>query len=67
MSATNGKIAYFRDYLKQLDIYLYKESMSVTVREYMILVTELEDIKHYIKYLEFNELINIETTYKIVE
>ena len=62
MHATDGKISYFKDYLERLDVFLYKESLGLTVWEYMRLVRELETIKHYIKYLEFNELINIEVT-----
>ncbi len=59
-------ITYFWNYLKLLDTFRHKESMSLTTGEYMRLVMEIETIRHYIKYLEFNELINIETTYKTV-
>ncbi len=67
MHSTDGEITYFWNYLKQLDTFRNKESITFTTGEYMRLVTEIETIRHYIKYLEFNELINIETNYKTVE
>ena len=63
----NGKSAYFRDYLKQLDIFLYKESMSLTTGEYMLIMVEMEDIREHIEFLEYIELLEIETTYKTVK
>ncbi len=63
----NGSIDYFRDYLERLDVFLYKESISLTTGKYMLIMVEMEDIREHIKFLEYIELINIETTYKTVE
>jgi hypothetical protein len=63
----NGKSAYFRDYLKALDVFLYKESMSLTTGEYMLIMVEMADIREHIEFLEWIELLEIETTYKTVE
>lgn len=60
MHATDGKISYFKDYLKRLDDFIYKESMTITVYEYMRLVWEIERVRKYIKHLKHIELINIE-------
>ena len=62
----NYNISYFRDYLKQLDIFLYKESMSLTTGEYLLIMVEMEDIREHIEFLEWIELLEIETTYKTV-
>lgn len=53
---------YFWNYHKQLGTFLYKESLSLTTGDYALIVIELDDIREYIKYLEYNELINIEVT-----
>lgn len=63
----NSELAYFWNYHKQLGTFLYKESKSLTTGKYARIVLELERIREYIKYLEYDELINIETTYKTVE
>ena len=63
----NYNITYFRDYLKALDVFLYKESMSLTTGEYLLIMVEMEDIREHIEFLEYIELINIETTYKTVK
>ena len=65
--AINYNIEYFRDYLKELDIFLYKESMSLTTGQYYRIVLELDRIREHIEFLEYIELINIETTYKTVK
>ena len=62
----NSESAYFWNYLKQLDTFRHIESINLTTGKYMRLVLELERIREYIKYLEFNELINIEVNYKTV-
>ena len=61
---TDGKTAYFRDYVGSLNIFLYKESLSLTMGEYMCIVLEIERIREYIEFLEYNELINIEVNYE---
>ena len=66
MHATDGKSAYFRDYLKGLDTFLYKESLSLTACEYMLIIVEMADIREHIEFLEWIELLEIETTYKTV-
>ncbi len=63
----NYNIAYFRDYLKQVDIFLYKESLSLTTGEYMLLMVEMEDIREHIEFLEYLELLEIETIYKTIK
>lgn len=60
-------IEYFENYLKELNVFLYKESLSLTINEYIIIVLETERIRDYIDYLK--ELKNInkqesEITYK---
>ena len=65
--AINYNIEYFRNYLKELDIFLYKESLSLTTGKYMLIMVEMDDIREHIKFLEYIELINIETTYKTVK
>ncbi len=67
MDATNGKISYFKDYLEGLDVFLYKESISLTTGEYARIMLELARIREHIEFLEYFELINIETTFKTVE
>ena len=62
----NTESAYFWNYHKQLDTFLHKESKSLPTGKYARIVLELERIREYIKYLECNELINIETIYKMV-
>lgn len=62
----NYNIAYFRDYLKQVDIFLYKESLSLTTGEYYRLVLEIDRIREHIEFLEYIELLEIETSYKII-
>ena len=66
MAEINGKRKYFEDYLKQLDIYLYKESIGLTTTKYYRLFLEIDRIREHIEFLEYIELINIETTYKTV-
>lgn len=58
----NYNIAYFRDYLKGLDIFLYKESIGLTTGEYYRLFLEIDRIREHIEFLEYIELINIEVT-----
>ncbi len=65
--AINYNIEYFRDYLKELDVFLYKESLSLSVYKYMLIMGEMDDIREHIKFLEYIELINIETTFKTVK
>ncbi len=65
--AINYNIGYFRNYLKGLDTFLYKESLSLMVFEYMLIMVEMADIREHIEFLEYIELINIETIYKTVK
>ena len=62
MEAINGKSDYFRDYLKGLDVFLYKESMTLTTGEYVRIMIEMDEVREHIKFLEYIELINIEVT-----
>ncbi len=62
----NYNISYFRNYLKQLDIFLYKESIGLTTGKYMLIMVEMVDIREHIEFLEYIELLEIETTYKTV-
>ncbi len=62
----NYNIGYFRDYLKGLDIFLYKESIGLTTTKYYRLVLEIDRIREHIEFLEYLELLEIETTYKTV-
>lgn len=52
MVSENGKIEYFEDYLSGLDVFLYKESISLTTGEYARIVLEIERVREYIKYLK---------------
>ena len=65
--AINYNIEYFRNYLKELDVFLYKESLSLTTGKYMLIMVEMDDIREHIKFLEYIELINIEVKYKTVK
>ena len=46
--AINYNIEYFRDYLKGLDIFLYKESRTLTTGEYVRIMIEMEEIREHI-------------------
>ncbi len=63
----NYNISYFRDYLKDLDDFIYKESLSITVYDYMRLVWEIQRVRKYIEHLKHIELLEIETIYKTVK
>lgn len=52
MVLENGKIEYFQDYLKGLDVFLYKESLNLTTGEYASIVFEMELVRNYIEYLK---------------
>ena len=63
----NGKLEYFRDYLKALDIYLYKESINLTTGEYYRLVLEIERVREYVKYLELSFIKEMNVEYELVK
>lgn len=60
----NYNIEYFRDYLKGLDMFLYKESIGLTSTKYYRIFLEIDRIREHIEFLEYIELINIEVTFK---
>ena len=62
----NGKLDYFRDYLKALDIFLYKESINLTTGEYYRLVLELDRIREHIEFLEFSSVKEMNVEYELV-
>lgn len=47
-----NEITYFEDYVDNLNEFMYKESLILTIREYMLLVFEVENIKNYINQLK---------------
>ena len=46
-----SEITYFEGYLKGLNGFLYKESLNLTIRDYMRLIIEILAIKDYIQTL----------------
>ena len=42
-------LVYFNTYLAKLEIFLYKESVSLTTLEYYKIMKEIETVKEYIK------------------
>ena len=47
-----SETAYYTKYLKGLEDFLHKESLSLTTREYYRIFEEIESIKLYIKKLD---------------
>ena len=47
-----NEITYFENYADNLNEFMYKESRNLTIREYMLLVLEVEKIKEFIKQLK---------------
>lgn len=47
-----NEIMYFEEYVDNLNEFMYKESRNLTIRDYMLLVLEVEKIKEFINQLK---------------